>query len=142
MRVAHVGILAVLCGGCMSAQTDNSARQQLIETLNAIANGQLSERAQRVAAIQTRPAFEQRKAQVRAKILDLIGGLPEHRGAVGVKDHWALGGDGFRVDKLAYESLPGLWVTANLYIPATGEGPFPAVLLAPGHEDTGKQSQY
>jgi hypothetical protein len=44
MRVAHVGILAVLCGGCVSAQTDNTARQQLIETLDSIANGQLAER--------------------------------------------------------------------------------------------------
>jgi cephalosporin-C deacetylase-like acetyl esterase len=49
--------------------------------------------------------------------------------------------DGFRVEKLAFQSLPNFWVTANLYMPA-GTGPFPAVLLAPGHEATGKQSQY
>ena len=53
-----------------------------------------------------------------------------------------MAGDGFRIEKLAYESLPGFWVTANLYAPADGEGPFPAVLLAPGHEASGKQSQY
>ena len=72
----------------------------------------------------------------------MIGGLPEHRGPIAVKEFGSLTGDGFRVEKLAYESLPGLWVTANLYIPASGNGPFPAVLLAPGHEATGKQSQY
>ncbi len=49
---------------------------------------------------------------------------------------------GFRIEKLAYESLPGFRVTANLYVPASGGGPFPAVLLTPGHEATGKQSQY
>ena len=37
--------------------------------------------------------------------------------------------------------MPGL-VTANLYVPETGAGLFPAVLLTPGHEATGKQSQY
>jgi cephalosporin-C deacetylase-like acetyl esterase len=125
-----------------AAQTDNSARQKLIETLDDIANKQLSERAQKVAGIQTRAAFDQRKTQVRARILELIGGLPERRGPVAVKEFGSLAGDGFRVEKLAYESLPGLWVTANLYIPAEGSGPFPAVLLAPGHEATGKQSQY
>jgi cephalosporin-C deacetylase-like acetyl esterase len=124
------------------AQADNGARQKLVETLDGIAGKRLAERAQTVARIQTRAAYDQRKAQVRAKILELIGGLPEHRGAVAVKEFGSLTGDGFRVEKLAYESLPGLWVTANLYIPASGGGPFPAVLLAPGHEATGKQSQY
>ena len=42
-------------------------------------------------------------------------------------------GDGFRVEKIAYESLPGLWVTANVYVPRAGAGPFPAALLPPGH---------
>ncbi len=142
MRVMRTGMLAAFCALWAAAQSDNGARQRLIETLDQIANKQLAERAQRVAGIQTRAAFEQRKAQVRAKILELIGGLPEHRGPVAVKEFGSLAGDGFRVEKLAYESLPGLWVTANLYIPAAGAGPFPAVLLAPGHEATGKQSQY
>ncbi len=141
----RAGVLALFCALGASAQNDGAARQQLIERLDAIANRQLEERAQKVAAIQSRGAFEQRKAQVRAKILELIGGLPEHRGPVAVKKFGSLAGDGFRVEKLAYESLPGLWVTANLYIPSSntsGDGPFPAVLLAPGHEATGKQSQY
>ncbi len=142
MRVLRAGALAIFCASWALAQSDNGARQQLIDTLDAIANKQLAERAQKVAGIQTRAAFDRRKAQVRAKILELIGGLPEHRGPVAVKEFGSLAGDGFRVEKLAYESLPGLWVTANLYIPAVGNGPFPAVLLAPGHEATGKQSQY
>jgi cephalosporin-C deacetylase-like acetyl esterase len=141
-RIARAGMLAVLCALSAAAQSDNGARQRLIETLDNIANKQLAERAQQIAGIQTRAAFDQRKAQVRAKILELIGGLPEHRGPVAVKEFGSLSGDGFRVEKLAYESLPGLWVTANLYIPSIGDGPFPAVLLAPGHEATGKQSQY
>jgi cephalosporin-C deacetylase-like acetyl esterase len=142
MRVVLTGVLGILCAGWATAQSDNKARQQLIETLDQIANKQLAERALRVAGIQSRAAFDQRKVQVRSKILELIGGLPEHRGPVAVKEFGSLTGDGFRVEKLAYESLPGLWVTANLYIPAVGAGPFPAVLLAPGHEATGKQSQY
>jgi len=142
MRALRTGVLAIFCAVWAAGQTDNGARQQLIERLDQIASKQLDGRAQQVAGIQTRAAFDQRKTQVRAKILELIGGLPEHRGPVAVKEFGSLTGDGFRVEKLAYESLPGLWVTANLYIPAAGDGPFPAVLLAPGHEATGKQSQY
>ena len=141
-RLGRLGVVAISGALLAAAQSDNAARQRLIETLDEIANQQLAERARTVAGIQTRAAFDQRKTQVRAKILELIGGLPEHRGPVAVKEFGWLAGDGFRVEKLAYESLPGLWVTANLYIPAAGDGPFPAVLLAPGHEATGKQSQY
>jgi cephalosporin-C deacetylase-like acetyl esterase len=146
IRIVRAGALAVFGALWTVAQAvtpnDNEARQKLVETLDDIANKQLAERAQTVAGIQTRAAFDQRKVQVRAKILELIGGLAEHRGPVAVKEFGSLTGDGFRIEKLAYESLPGLWVTANLYIPAVGDGPFPAVLLAPGHEATGKQSQY
>ncbi len=144
-RMGAVGaMMAACCGGAFAQApaTDNTARQKLIETLDGIADQQLAERADAVARIQTRADAERRKTQAREKILTLIGGLPEHRGPVAVKQFGTLTGDGFRVEKLAYESLPGLWVTANLYLPATGNGPFPAVLLAPGHEATGKQSQY
>ncbi len=72
----------------------------------------------------------------------MIGGIPGHTGPVAVKEFGTLQGDGFSVLKLAYESLPGLWVTANLYIPGSGAGPFPAILLAPGHGANGKQEDY
>lgn len=41
--------------------------------------------------------------------------------------------DGYTVENVALEPLPGLFVCGNLYRPAKGKGPFPAVLLAMGH---------
>ncbi len=133
---------AILIASSAIAQVDNSARDKLIQSLDDLATKQLAERAQVMAKIQTRAEAEKRKDLVRRKILDLIGGLPAHQGPVAVKQFGTLTGEGFRIEKFAYESLPGFWVTANLYVPADGAGPFPAVLLAPGHEATGKQSQY
>ena len=40
--------------------------------------------------------------------------------------------DGYRVEKLRYESFPGLLVTAHLYIP-DGKGPFPVIQSPHGH---------
>lgn len=144
-RVKRTGALAtawVLGAFAQTAAPDNSARQKLIATLDTIAGQQLAERVSTIARIQNRAGAEERKSHVRETILRLIGGLPAHSGPVNVKQFGSLSEDGFRIEKLAYESLPGLWVTANLYLPAAGNGPFPAVLLAPGHEATGKQSQY
>lgn len=45
--------------------------------------------------------------------------------------------EGYSVKAIRIESLPGHWVTGNLYLPA-GEGPFPAVLCPHGHWPEGR----
>ena len=41
--------------------------------------------------------------------------------------------DGYRIEKVVYESLPGAPVPAHLYVPEGLDGPAPAVLFYPGH---------
>ena len=45
--------------------------------------------------------------------------------------------DGYSVEKVIFESLPGFHITGNLYRPA-GDGPFPAILHPCGHTSNGK----
>jgi hypothetical protein len=45
---------------------------------------------------------------------------------------------GYRIEKLYYESLPGLYVPANLYIPDKIKKPVPAILYVCGHSETQK----
>ncbi len=47
-------------------------------------------------------------------------------------------GEGFTVDKAYFESLPGVYVTGNLYRPVGKEGPHPAVLCPHGHWEKGR----
>jgi hypothetical protein len=46
--------------------------------------------------------------------------------------------EGYRIEKLYYESLPGLYVPANLYIPDGIKKPVPAILYVCGHAHTQK----
>jgi cephalosporin-C deacetylase-like acetyl esterase len=74
-----------------------------------------------------------RGAQVRQQMLKNIGGLPErtplNAKVVGVVDR-----PGYRIEKIIFESQPKFFVTANLYLPKNGTGPYPAVLFPLGHE--------
>ena len=46
--------------------------------------------------------------------------------------------DGYRVENVMYQSLPGIPVTANLYLPDNRLGKVPGILLACGHSWNGK----
>ncbi|MGD8238492.1 MAG: acetylxylan esterase [Armatimonadota bacterium] len=46
--------------------------------------------------------------------------------------------DGYRIEKLYYESLPKLYVTANLYVPTNVTGRAPGVIYVCGHSGTQK----
>lgn len=52
------------------------------------------------------------------------------------------GGPGYRIRKLRYEALPGLWIPALLYEPEKLEGKVPVVLNVNGHDGTGKAADY
>ena len=112
--------------------------QALYPWLEAIAQRQLAERKQTVAALRTPEEIRARARQVRANLTRWIGGLPSERTPLNVQRTGVIEHPDYRVEKLVFESQPRFFVTANLYIPKTGRGPFPAVLQPTGHSLTAK----
>lgn len=85
---------------------------------------------------------EARDHYVRQEMLQMIGGFPSRTPLNPVVTK-ALDRDGYRIENVMYQSRPNFWVTAILYIPTTGKGPFPAILSPSGHyEDAGRTPSY
>jgi cephalosporin-C deacetylase-like acetyl esterase len=77
-------------------------------------------------------AIEARDQTVRAAVLEMLGGLPPKCPLQAVTAK-VLQRDGYRIEMVMYQSRPDFWVTGNLYIPAAGQGPYPAILNPSGH---------
>ncbi|MCB0641058.1 MAG: acetylxylan esterase, partial [Phaeodactylibacter sp.] len=90
------------------------------------------------AALTSLQALMERQAQLRADYLSLLGDLPEELPLNAVVTDTVEGGDGYYIEKLHFQSRPDFHVTANFYIPDTGDGPYPAVLIMIGHYPIGK----
>ncbi len=79
-----------------------------------------------------------RQQQVRAALLDAIGGLPPSGTPLNARVTGTVRGDGFTVEKIIFESRPQVYVTANLYLPDGLTEPAAAVQFLCGHDSQAK----
>lgn len=73
---------------------------------------------------------------IRQKFKSVVGELPQ-KSTLDAKTTGVIQKDGYRIEKIVYQSFANHRVTANLYLP-NGKGKFPSVLLFCGHEDLSK----
>lgn len=76
---------------------------------------------------------------VRATVATAFGSLPK-RVPLNAEVTGTIQCDGYRIEKVKFQSRPEFWVTANLYIPDGLQGKAPAVLGLCGHANEGKAS--
>jgi dienelactone hydrolase len=85
---------------------------------------------------QTVHEWDAQRAALRGQLAEMLGlqPMPERTPLNPVKTG-EIPGDGFVVEKLYFQSQPGLYVTANLFRPSTAEGKLPAILYVCGHSE-------
>jgi cephalosporin-C deacetylase-like acetyl esterase len=74
---------------------------------------------------------------VRQAILASLG-LPLERAPLAAQLTGTVVREGYRIEKVVFESRPRNYVTANVYVPASGQARFPALLCPVGHWGAGK----
>ena len=134
MRIATVLLFLFAAVSLRSAEPDAEAR--LLRWMDRIAQRHLDQRALEIAGVKTVDAAERRQKQVREKILELIGGLPDYAGPLNAKVTGRIEKPDYIIENVVFESLPRLWITANLSRPRA-PGRYPGILnfaraLGPG----------
>ena len=76
--------------------------------------------------------------QIREHLLAMIGGLPSQKTPLHARITGTIQMQGFHIEKLIYESVPHVYVTALVYVPESGTTRHPAVLVPSGHSANGK----
>lgn len=89
-----------------------------------------------LADVKTLGDWTKQRDERRRQLFDMLGlwPLPERTELKPVITG-KVNGDDFVVEKLHFQSLPGLYVTANLYLPRHLAAPAPAILYVCGHAE-------
>lgn len=102
----------------------------------------MKHRASQLRAADTLPVsleeWDARKQQLRQNLLKSWGGFPAEACDLSPKVLGELKREGYRVEKVVFQTRPGVWMTANAYVP-DGDGKRPAVLCVHGHWRGAKQ---
>ncbi len=77
--------------------------------------------------------WDERRKKLREAMFAAMGSLPDKACDLQPKEAGVLKRDGYRIEKLLFQSRPDVWVTANAYVPEGYRVKLPAVLVVHGH---------
>lgn len=130
-------IVVAMAGGGVTAWADHDLSAALRHELRQRMR-QANERESRAfAALATRQQWENYRDQRLAKLRESLGTFPEVPRSLRIETTRQIVGDGFVIHNLLYETRPGWWVSANLYLPSRPPQKMAGILLSHSHH-TGK----
>jgi cephalosporin-C deacetylase-like acetyl esterase len=128
---ALVGLLLLVPVRAWSQENAARRHERMVEHLKKTA-AEISSRS--LSDIRTLQDWKEKRPSVRRELLYMLGldPLPE-RTPLKAEVKGTLERAEYRVEKVVYQSLPGLYVTGNFYLPKKPAPPLPAILYVCGH---------
>ncbi len=77
------------------------------------------------------------RTELKNKIIEKAGVVINHQLPLDIRETGSMQLNGYKIKNIAFQTRPGVYATANLYIP-DGKGPFPAVITMHGHWPAGR----
>ena len=154
-RVSSLSVVLVLTCCPISWALDEASIQRFLErpiigTATAMAEAQqyTERRVPRMPEVQSADEWEQIASKIRADVLDNVvyQGEASRWRKLDTTVEWLdelAGGDGYRIKKLRFEAVPGMWIPALLYEPTELNGKVPVFMNVNGHDrPDGKAADY
>ena len=131
--------IALLCTAVMARAQSESLPWQRMLASQEMVNRYLASTARKLtneaaAEFQTPASWEKVKEQRRLELLDMLGLEPlPPRTPLNARITGVIDKAEYVIEKLAFESLPNIFATANLYLPKKRSSRVPAIVYVCGH---------
>lgn len=110
----------------------NNPGDMLLDLLTKEAITLYDNRNRNIAAVKTEADWRNRQNEVKDKLSEIIGPFPE-KTPLNPRVTGVIKKDGYRIEKIIFESFPGFYVSGCLYVPEKIRGKAPAILNVIGH---------
>ena len=126
---------------CLKSEVDGTGKPiSWYEHLQNDARVALDRRTEKFEQLKSPDQILAYQKTLRELMIQQLGGFPQ-RSPLNAQVVGQLKRNGYRIEKVIFESQPMHHVTGNLYIPE-GKGPFPGVIVSSGHSRTAKTADY
>ncbi len=147
MKLRLTTLLVCLFSSELFAQPINVIEKAVIEQPSQMMNDWLTKQTDEsfanwqktYATLKTDETIAAYQKRLRDKFVESIGGFPE-RTPLNAVVTGTIQREGYRVEKVLFESQPKHYVTGICFVPESDKfkGPYPGILVVCGHSDTGK----
>ncbi|MGC9328477.1 MAG: hypothetical protein ACP5I1_12650 [Candidatus Hinthialibacter sp.] len=121
-------------------EVDGTAPQDLMtDYLRGLTYEAFDQREARYEELKTVDQLQAHQKKMKEFFIEQLGGFPERtplQAEIVAQREF----DGYRIEKIIYQSMPQNYVTAVLYLPQA-QAPYPAILFPCGHSSNGKASE-
>jgi cephalosporin-C deacetylase-like acetyl esterase len=129
---ALIVLLAAASGG--QAQTRNSADQRYKMFQDYLARRATEVTRSHLEGIRSLQDLQRRRPELKRQFLSMLSLDPmPAKTPLKPRITGSFEREGYRVEKIVFESMPRLYVTGNLYLPARVDGRLPTVVYVSGH---------
>lgn len=111
----------------------SDGENMLMRHLNKQAFTHLDIRDKEIADLQTKADWMSRQSKVKDVLMKTVGPFPE-KTPLNPQVTGTVKKEGYKIEKVIYESMPGFYVTGGLYLP-DGKEQKPAILFVSGHTE-------
>jgi cephalosporin-C deacetylase-like acetyl esterase len=134
-------LVGVVNGSDLSCLSEaERAEANYYSRLQKQAYAALEGRSNRYEQIRTAEQALAYQQELRQFMIRQLGGFPE-RTPLNSQTVGTIEAEGYRIEKVIFESQPRHHITANLYLPTAGK-PVPGVVVSSGHSRTAKTADY